>query len=434
MKKFIKFLIFIVAVKVIKVSSTSSFANTTFSKLLSTVSTITTPSVNLSECLAKNDIYDANNNYISSYCFITQEMNNSDAKNYCQSYGMMLFTIKTNDEFNALQNFCSTNLITQGWNIWISGMNGPNYVDSNDGTSPIDKNLLQIRLANFGRCLAFGNFLKEEEFSVLTNDCQKENSMFFFTGDFMDIKKREKIEKANVGNETSKYLDYITYLDTHQCNLHEVYEQDRRDRRAKCIRAKGNGTLYLMNSLNEVMTLLTPISGNLRNDQLPGNCAVILFYTKFCAGCQALIPHYNALARNFPDIKVAALDALEHPGLNTDFGIIGLPTIVLFHNGRMLHKFNISQPATVTNFINFISSHTNLKPNTSNVVVTSEDFSPTSPLKVTMLEERVDIFLWISWIFIIVCAVYYFTKSRTYGQIVEMINRTWRESNEAQMQ
>lgn len=128
------------------------------------------------------------------------------------------------------------------------------------------------------------------------------------------------------------------------------------------------------------------------------------------------------------------MDALEHPGLNTDFGIIGLPSIVLFHQGRMLHKFNNSQPATVTNLVNFIQSHTNLKPASSHVVVTSDDFSPTSPLRVTMQEESFDGYLLLSWVFIIVCTVYYFTKSQTYRQIVEMINRTWRESNEAQLQ
>ncbi|CAG9812097.1 unnamed protein product [Chironomus riparius] len=255
-----------------------------------------------------------------------------------------------------------------------------------------------------------------------------------FTGDFMDLKKREKLEKLAVRNETSSVYDHITYLDNQICFPYEAYEATHRDRRAKCIRAKGNGTLYLTNSISEVMALISPVSGTSRNDQLPGNCVVILFYTKFCPGCQALIPHYNSLARNFPDIKVAALDAYENPGLNTDFGIIGLPTIVLFHNGRMLHKFNITLPATVINFVNFITSHTNLRPNTSNVVVTSDDFSPTSPLKMTMQEEKLDPYLWMSWIFIIFCAVYYFSKSRTYTQIVEMINRTWRESNEAQMQ
>ena len=79
-------------------------------------------------------------------------------------------------------------------------------------------------------------------------------------------------------------------------------------------------------------------------------------------------------------------------------------------------------------------NHTNLKPNTTNVVVTSDDFSPTSPLKITMLEEKFDIYLWMSWIFIVACSIYYVTRSRAFTQIVEMINRTWRESNEAAMQ
>lgn len=184
-----------------------------------------------------------------------------------------------------------------------------------------------------------------------------------------------------------------------------------------------------MTSLTDVMNLLSPN----KNEQNTGNCIVILFFAKFCPGCQALIPHYNSLARNFPDVKVAALDAFENPGLNTDFGIIGLPTIILFHNGRIVQKFNISQPTTVTNFVNFIMNHTNLKPNSSNVVVTSDDFSPMSSLKVTMQEEKFDIYLWLSWIFIIICSIYYFTKSRTFTQIIEMINRAWRESNEAAM-
>jgi len=255
-----------------------------------------------------------------------------------------------------------------------------------------------------------------------------------FTGDFINLKRKEKVEKSVLKNDTSSYLDYLKYSDTRQwCSIHEIYEAEKRDKRAKCVRAKGNGTLYLMNGLNDVMQLLAPSGGGTKSEN-PGNCVVILFYTKFCPGCQALVPHWNSLARNFVDIKVGALDALEYPGLNTDFGIIGLPSIVLFHQGRMIHKFNTTQQATVTNIQNWIQTHTNLKPATVNVVVTSEDFSPTSPLKVTMLEESFDIYLLLSWLFIISCATYYFSKSRTYQQIVEMINRAWRESNEAQLQ
>lgn len=227
-------------------------------------------------------------------------------------------------------------------------------------------------------------------------------------------------------------LDYLKYVDLRRCSIYEINEAEKRDKRAKCVRAKGNGTLYSMSSLNEVMQLLAPSSSGTKSES-PGNCAVILFYAKFCPGCQALVPHWNSLARNFVDIKVGALDALEYPGLNTDFGIIGLPSIILFQNGRMIHKFNTTRPATVTYLIDFIQQYTNLKPASANVVVTSEDFSPTSKLKLQMQEESFDFYLLLSWIFIIVVSIYYFMQSHIFKQMVEMINRTWRESNEAQL-
>jgi hypothetical protein len=100
----------------------------------------------------------------------------------------------------------------------------------------------------------------------------------------------------------------------------------------------------------------------------------------------------------------------------------------------MVQKFNTTQQGTVTNIVKFLETHTNLKPVSSNVVVTSDDFSAMSPLKIAMHEEAFDAYLLLSWIFIIICSVYYFTRSRTFNKIVEMINRTWRESNEAQLQ
>lgn len=181
----------------------------------------------------------------------------------------------------------------------------------------------------------------------------------------------------------------------------------------------------MLNSLTEIMNFL---SGNAQNKN-EGNCAIILFYTRksSCPGCLAVVPHYNSLARNFLDVKVGALDALEHSGLNSDFGIIGLPSIILFQGSRMISKYNITQQATVNNLVNFITQHTNLKPSSTNIFVTSDDFS--NPLRIQ--QESFDPYLWLSWIFIIICSIYYFTRSSTYKSIVEFINRAWRESNEA---
>lgn len=162
-----------------------------------------------------------------------------------------------------------------------------------------------------------------------------------FTGEFLNLKKKVNLEKNILRNETSSYLgkssvllrlvnktfevllnysystshavsnpeapllislhsDYLKYSDIKRCSIYDVNEAEKRDKRAKCIKANGNGTMYLMNGLNDVMQLLAP-SGS----ENPGNCAIILFYTKFCPTCHSLVPHWNSLARNFLDIKVS---------------------------------------------------------------------------------------------------------------------------------
>jgi len=192
----------------------------------------------------------------------------------------------------------------------------------------------------------------------------------------------------------------------------------------KCIPHKGNGTLLMIDSVKEMIDLLSP-TGNSTKRTEPGNCALVLFYTKSCPGSAMVAPHFNALSRQFPDLKIAAMDSLKHQNLNSDFGIIGLPTIMIFHQSRPLVKYN-ETTYSVKNFIKFIHRHTNLEAYSMNsAYVTSDDFN--GPLSNKVLYER-DIWLYASWLFIIACGCYHFSRSRLYSQIVEMIKRTWRES------
>lgn len=116
----------------------------------------------------------------------------------------------------------------------------------------------------------------------------------------------------NGGNLT--ILDYLKFMDTRRCAVYDVYEAEKRDKRAKCVKANGNGTLYLAKSITDTLMLISPPAAG-HKPEVPGNCAIILFYTRFCPGCHALVPHWNSLARNFVDIKVGALDALEYVNL-----------------------------------------------------------------------------------------------------------------------
>ena len=40
-------------------------------------------------------------------------------------------------------------------------------------------------------------------------------------------------------------------------------------------------------------------------------CAVVLFYAPWCAFCAQIAPHFNALARAFPQLPIYAIDAMQ---------------------------------------------------------------------------------------------------------------------------
>ncbi|KAL1465759.1 hypothetical protein WDU94_005302 [Cyamophila willieti] len=110
------------------------------------------------------------------------------------------------------------------------------------------------------------------------------------------------------------------------------------------------------------------------------------------------------------------------------FGIVGVPTVLLFHNGRPAAKFN-STEYTLEQFARFITKFTNWKPE-KKMFVTSADFGgpvPSVPLK------EADKWLFIAWLVVIICSLYGFTKTRYWYWFVESAKNTWREAEAAEV-
>lgn len=183
----------------------------------------------------------------------------------------------------------------------------------------------------------------------------------------------------------------------------------------------GGQPVELVNSTRLINLLIT--EPNVTNRRSTADCIVLLFYARYCPFSSMAAPHFNALARAFPDIKMAAVDAMKHHSFNTQYGIVGVPTVMLFHNGRPAAKFNDSE-YNLEMFSRFITKYTGMEPQ-SKLFVTSADFGgpvPSVPVKET------DYCLALAWIFILVCGVYYFSKSSWWRLIVETVQNTWREA------
>lgn len=251
-----------------------------------------------------------------------------------------------------------------------------------------------------------------------------------------------KLISTDVTNLIVGFVGYVSHSERHIClPVDETEELARANNesarmyrkrapiKVKCLsnNETTNATLLVIDSLKEVTTLLGPF-GNVTKRSQPGICALILFYTKSCVSSSMAAPHMNALPKYFPDIQMGAIDSFRFHSVNTDFGIIALPTLMLFHRGRPVVKFNESQ-FTVNNFVKFIGTHTDIQPITPKVFVTSDDFRGPLPNNV---EKETNHCLWLAWVFIGLVIVYHFVRSIYFAQIIEVIKRNWRESSEAQ--
>ncbi|KAM7428208.1 cell redox homeostasis [Porites harrisoni] len=150
---------------------------------------------------------------------------------------------------------------------------------------------------------------------------------------------------------------------------------------------------------------------NTTEDNETDSCAVVLFYTEYCPFCANLAPLYNALGRVYNNLPVLAVDAYKQHSLNTRFGIVAVPTILLFHTGKPVLKFNSS--VSLDDMRNFIKNNTGVEGNFT-LQISEEDYL--GPLKNKPVDET-DYYLLLSVLFLLTFGVFMFGKS-SYRQLL----------------
>lgn len=148
--------------------------------------------------------------------------------------------------------------------------------------------------------------------------------------------------------------------------------------------------------------------GSRANSSVFGRCTVVLFYAPWCTFCVRLAPHYNALARTFPTLDVVAIDAYHFSSLNSRFGTIAVPNIMVFHNAKAVARFN-GTVRTLTHIAAFVTNVTGITPQ-STAAVEEQDF--TGPLSSELTHEP-DYLLALSWLFVVACTVIAVLRSAT---------------------
>jgi thioredoxin 1 len=92
--------------------------------------------------------------------------------------------------------------------------------------------------------------------------------------------------------------------------------------------------------INIVSNAAAITSENFEAEVLKSEIPVLVdFWAEWCGPCRMLAPSVDAIAEEYAGkIKVYKLDVDAEPGIAAKYGIMGIPTLIVFKNGEVAEQ------------------------------------------------------------------------------------------------
>ena len=87
------------------------------------------------------------------------------------------------------------------------------------------------------------------------------------------------------------------------------------------------------------MAVITITKENFEQEVLHSAKPVLLdFWASWCGPCRMLSPIVDEVAEERTDIKVGKVNVDEQPDLAAEFGVMSIPTLLVFQNGKLVNQ------------------------------------------------------------------------------------------------
>lgn len=87
------------------------------------------------------------------------------------------------------------------------------------------------------------------------------------------------------------------------------------------------------------MSVVTVTSDSFENEVLKSDKPVLVdFWAVWCGPCRMLSPVVDNIAEENPALKVCKVNVDEQPELAQKFGVMSIPTLISFREGKLVNK------------------------------------------------------------------------------------------------
>jgi len=182
-------------------------------------------------------------------------------------------------------------------------------------------------------------------------------------------------------------------------------------------------TVMLVNGSEYQSLIFEEFNSSVSNRSQSAVCSITMFFASWCQFSAEAAPHYNALARVFPRLRLYAVDSSEYHSLNTQFGVMAVPSIFVFHNSRPLYKYNYTE-YSLENLSQFVTLLTGIDAVNGTEVLEQDYVGPVPSVPVVGRNY----YLLLATIFTLVCITWELSTSRVMARVVDSLRNNWREA------